>query len=179
MTLDRSIAIAVPSTFWASESECHIHIRENLSSPSSCWRISLIVYFDWPKYYAITSAVTKGNSSRKSERAFPKTWGGWPGLDWSWHERSPISKRARYSLIWISEQDVEPSTAINSLWISLEPRLLRKKNLTTNLCSDFSIWRNNAVLTSCRSWLWPSRFCMAYYGKLFKYEMIRHLCPYK
>jgi hypothetical protein len=33
----------------------------------------------------------------------------------------------------------------------LQPMLLRKKNLTTNLCSDFSIWRNDARLTSCRS----------------------------
>jgi hypothetical protein len=40
----------------------------------------------------------------------------------------------------------------NFLWIALEPRLLRKKNLTTNLCSDFSTWRSDAGLRSRRSY---------------------------
>jgi hypothetical protein len=101
-TLDKSIVIAVWLAFWASESEYGTHLPENLRSQSSRWRISLIICFDWPKYYAITLVVTKGNSSRKSEGDFPKTWERRPGLYWSSHEKSPVSKWARHSLIWVS-----------------------------------------------------------------------------
>jgi hypothetical protein len=71
-TLDRSIAIVVRSAFWASEIECGTHLRENLRSPSSHLRISLIVCFDWPKDCAMTPAVAKGIPQGNQRELSPK-----------------------------------------------------------------------------------------------------------
>jgi hypothetical protein len=146
-----SIAIVLRSTFWCRRANAGSTFERIARPPSSRRRIFLIVDLDWLNCSAMPVALTHGNSSMKAVKAFLETSEGRPAPNLSWHERLPFAKRARYSLTWLSEYAGEASTAINSLWTAFAPRPLRKKNLMTNLRSDFSIWRNDGELASCWS----------------------------
>jgi hypothetical protein len=144
---------------------CHCHPIDSLSVWERMWyppsgespqpKLSLDDFFDCR--LRLTEVLHNNSYSRK-RKLFKEIGESLP-------QNVRRTTRSEFVFAWkVASFEVDTSLFDLKQWINCRSeydgyfsvnyfvvKAFEKKNLTTNLCSDFSIWRNDAALMSCRS----------------------------